>query len=98
MHRFFTMNKKEAIEIAIKEVAETFEKPASSIRLEEIDLDDISYWNITVSFIQKGNNETDAIGGLYAVAAALNSNGRTFKVVKIRKANGELVSIKNAPK
>ncbi|MDO3663412.1 hypothetical protein [Acinetobacter higginsii] len=92
------MEKKEAIAIAKQEVADTFEKPVSAIRLEEIDLSDVSYWNITVSFVQKGNEETDALGGLYAVAAALNANGRTYKIVKVRKANGEVISIKNAPK
>lgn len=98
MFRTFRMDKKEVIELAKREVAETFGKSPTAVRLEEIDLSDSSYWNITVSFVQQANQETDAMGGLYAVAAALNANGRTYKVVKIRRANAEIVSIKNAPK
>ncbi|MDC4980788.1 hypothetical protein OHW06_17665, partial [Acinetobacter baumannii] len=83
------MDVHDAINLAQETVATLFNKNTSSIRLEEVDMEDSSVFKITMSFIQKGNTETDNANGLLAIAAAMNANSRTYKIVKIRKSNGE---------
>jgi hypothetical protein len=89
------MDVHDAITLAQETVATLFNKNTSSIRLEEVDMEDSSVFKITMSFIQKGNTETDNANGLMAIAAAMNANSRTYKIVKIRKSNGEVLSVKN---
>ncbi|HFG6919722.1 hypothetical protein ACJOWW_13065 [Acinetobacter baumannii] len=89
------MDVHDAINLAQETVATLFNKNTSSIRLEEVDMEDSSVFKITMSFIQKGNTETDNANGLLAIAAAMNANSRTYKIVKIRKSNGEVLSVKN---
>ncbi|MDH2651188.1 hypothetical protein [Acinetobacter baumannii] len=89
------MDVHDAINLAQETVATLFNKNTSSIRLEEVDMEDSSIFKITMSFIQKGNTETDNANGLLAIAAAMNANSRTYKIVKIRKSNGEVLSVKN---
>lgn len=89
------MDVHDAIILAQETLANYFNKDASLIRLEEVDMEDSSVFKITMSFTQKGNTETDNANGLMAIAAAMNANSRTYKIVKIRKSNGEVLSVKN---
>lgn len=91
------MDVHDAITLAQSTLASLFNKEASLIRLEEVDMEDSSIFKITMSFTQRGNTETDNSNGLLAIAAAMNANSRTYKTVKIRKSNGEVLSIKNVP-
>ncbi|WP_180176691.1 MULTISPECIES: hypothetical protein [unclassified Acinetobacter] len=91
------MDIQEAIEVAKAELLRIFaaEKP-KSIRLEEVELDDSRDWVITLSYLHQADpsNDVSSTLGLMAIAAALNSNTRSYKKVIINKNTGQVESIK----
>lgn len=87
------MELKEAVEAAKQQLIVIFDiEDKNSVRLEEVELNDHSNWVITLSYMQK--SDPNASTGLMAIAAAINANTRTYKVVTINKQSGGVESIK----
>ncbi len=87
------MEVKEAVTLAKQKVLELFadEKPAN-IGLEEVELDDrAGQWVVTVGFSRPWDEPR------YSLAALAQSAypRRSYKIVRIADASGQVVSIKN---
>ena len=91
------MELQEAIETAKETLRTLFvsDNP-KSIRLEEAEMDDHTHWIITLSYLRQADptNDTRSIGGIMAIAAALNTQSRVYKTVIINKNSGKIESIK----
>lgn len=86
------MNAKEAIQVAKTGLLDMFEdEDPQDIRLEEIEQNNIGNWVITLSYFQKPSSRDNS--GLMAIAAAINVNNRTYKLVTVNTM-GEVESIK----
>ena len=89
------MNVKEAVARAKEYLADVFvDEQISNLGLEEVEFDyDDSVWLITLGFSRPWN--VSGGGALSAVASLGLSGPRSYKVVCIADANGQLISIKN---
>lgn len=84
------MNAREAIEAAKKIFLEIFgEEEVSEVGLEEVDFDDNDVWNITIGFRRPWQRTLKA--NLLGESAPV----RTYKIVRIRDADGALVNIRH---
>lgn len=86
-----------AIEKAQHEVTQLFASDnPKSMRLEEVDMGHHSNWIITLSYLRQSDpdNNPGTVGGLMAIAAALNSQTRIYKTVVLEKSSGNIESIK----
>lgn len=90
------MELQEAIETAKEKLLTLFaaDNP-KSIRLEEVEMDDFTHWIITLSYLRQADPTNDPkMGGIMAIAAALNTQTRIYKTVVINKDTGHVDSIK----
>ena len=85
------MDVKEAVKRAKDYVAEIFdEEGLSNLGLEEIEHDDhAGTWNVTLGFSRPWNTTRNALTALTGDTAAR----RTYKVVRVRDADGEILSV-----
>jgi hypothetical protein len=86
------MDVKEAVKRAKTYVAELFsEEGLTNLGLEEIEHDDqAGTWDVTVGFSRPWNTTRNALTALTGEAAAR----RTYRVVKVRDVDGEILSVK----
>jgi hypothetical protein len=90
------MELQDAIETAKEKLLTLFaaDNP-KSIRLEEVEMDDFTHWIITLSYLRQADPTNDIkMGGIMAIAAALNTQTRIYKTVVINKDTGHVDSIK----
>ncbi|MFC2996819.1 hypothetical protein ACFODO_16450 [Acinetobacter sichuanensis] len=87
------MEAKDSIRLAKASLLDMFEdeKPLD-VRLEEIELDDSDKWLVTLSYYKEPTGQSTT--GLMAIASALNSASRDYKVITIDKNSGKVESIK----
>ena len=86
------MDVKEAVKRAKTYVAELFsEEGLTNLGLEEIEYDDqAGTWDVTLGFSRPWNTTRSALTALTGEAAAR----RTYRVVKVRGSDGEVLSVK----
>lgn len=66
--------------------------------LEEVELDDAGFWLITLSLPVRPARPADTSSGLFGPLAALASPRRDYKVFKVDRSSGEVVSMKIRPR
>jgi hypothetical protein len=86
------MDVKDAVKRAKSYVAELFaEEGLMNLGLEEIEHDDVAgTWDVTLGFSRPWNTARNALTALTGDTAAR----RTYRVVKVRDADGEVLSVK----
>jgi hypothetical protein len=86
------MNVKEAIKLAKEYVADVFgDENLYNLGLEEVEFDESDQtWKVTVGFSRPWNTVRNALTALAGEPAAR----RTYKVVRIRDSDREVVSVK----
>ncbi|MGP8256486.1 MAG: hypothetical protein ACLQMU_12520 [Methanoregula sp.] len=88
---------KEAVALAFSEVERLYGKQAVDLLLEEMEMtEDENFWLITVGFSLLDTRGGKATGGRMSktVAAALGMYQRKYKVFKIDRRNGKIISMK----
>lgn len=92
-HYNYSMEAREAVNLAIKYVKDLFE-PITNVGLEEIEFDETAQnWLITIGFNRSWQHATQDIVSL--INAKTYESHRVYKVVKV--SNGKIVSVKNRP-
>ena len=88
------MEVKEAAQVAIATVASLFEdQEISNILLEEVDFEELpEIWSITVGFFPQAEVDSQSITGSIS---PLIGRRRSFKVVRIRDSDGQVLSVKH---
>ena len=86
------MNVTEAISLARTRIAEIFtEEEILYLGLEEVEFDELEkQWYVTMGFSRPWDEPRNAL----AVATATYTR-RTYKIVRIADATGEVISVKN---
>lgn len=80
------MGPREAVQVAKKQVVELFEDEGiTNVGLEEIDSEG-NWWKITIGFSRKWDMN---------VGSVLVGSGRAYKVIKINKGDGQILSVKD---
>ena len=88
------MEVKEAAQVAKATVASLFEdQQISNILLEEVDFEELpETWSITVGFFRQAQVDSQSIVGSLS---PLIGRRRSFKVVRIRDRDGQVLSVKH---
>lgn len=89
------MNVKEIVKYAIAHINDLFgDENISNLGLEEVKFNsEIGEWEVTVGF----SRPWDYPKGALASIASGPSAKRTYKIVTVKEANGEVISVKNRP-
>lgn len=89
------MNVKEIVKHAMDHIYDLFrDEKITNLGLEEVEFNtDIGEWEVTVGF----SRPWDYPDATLTVLAAVRSVKRTYKIVTIKDANGEVISVKNRP-
>lgn len=90
------MGVKEAAQVAKATVASLFEdQRISNILLEEVDFEELpETWKITVGFFRQAEVDSQSVAGAI-VPPLLPRRQRSFKVVRIRDRDGQVLSVKH---
>lgn len=88
------MGVKDAVRIALEHTAELFESEnISNLGLEEVEYDDSAgEWVVTVGFSRPWDYPKNLFAQMQGTA---DHPKRDYKVLRIREADGEVVSIRN---
>lgn len=88
-----TMNVPEVVRLAKRYVVELFEEENPlNVGLEEIEFDDRKKeWDVTIGFSRPWNVNRNVLATLQVEPAA---PGRSYKVVRIRDSDGQLIGLK----
>lgn len=91
------MKVKEAAQVAKATVASLFkDQKISDILLEEVDFEELpETWSITVGFFRQAQVDSQSIAGIAGAISPLLGRRRSFKVVRIRDRDGQVLSVKH---
>lgn len=91
------MDVKEAIAKAKTYVGELFaEDGISDVRLEEVEHDESDRsWNVTLGFLRHREASTASFSELATTLNALAARRRVYRVVRVREADGAIMSVKH---
>lgn len=87
------MNVPDVVRLAKRYVIELFEdENPLNVGLEEIEFDDTKQeWDVTIGFSRPWNVSRNALS---ALTGDQQTAGRSYKIVRIRDADGEMVGLK----
>ena len=90
------MGVKEAAQVAKATVASLFgDERISNILLEEVDFEELpETWKITVGFFRQVEVDSQSVAGAI-LPRPLWQRQRSFKVVRIRDSDGQVLSVKH---
>lgn len=88
------MNVSDAVQKAVSETKKLFESEnLSNLGLEEVAFDDSSEeWLVTIGFSRPWDYQNT---GTLASALAVQKPNRSFKIVRVRNSDGQVISVKN---
>ncbi len=82
------MNVKQAVQVAKDYVADMFgDEGITDVGLEEIEFESGGYWQITIGFSRPWSRNVGPVLG--------NLGSRTYKTIKVRDKDGNVLSIKD---